>query len=284
MLKHRLLVGVPMAAIALGLFAADRGPYYPGLFVLALLVGIVCVRELRLFVPAAVRPRLAVTTCGVVLVLAANWYGVAARPPDSAMPPSSPWPAVLFTLTAMFLLAATYEVLTFTGDGTATGRLVGTVFAVVYLGVLPAFLIQLRWLPVVGLWAVLATVFVPKVGDIGAYFTGRLLGRHRMTPILSPKKTWEGLAGGLLAAAGTAVGISLAAPTMFSRGQAEAATFGVTIGIVGVIGDLFESLLKRDAQMKDASASIPGFGGALDVIDSVLYAAPVAYLWLTLSH
>ncbi len=278
MLKYRLLVGFPMAAAALGLLLLDTGRDHPGLFVLVMLVAVASVRELRYLIVPAVRPRVWLTTLGVLTVLVANWT----QAPSVFKPVApSPWPAVLLTLTALMLVAATREVLAYAGDGTSTGRLIGTVFALVYLGVLPSFLVQLVWLPVAGPWAVLATIFVPKVCDIGAYFTGRAFGRHPMAPTLSPKKTWEGFAGGLVASAGTAVGIGYAAP-LFPHGPLEAAAFGVVVGTVGVLGDLFESLLKRDAQVKDASAAIPGYGGVLDVIDSILFAAPVAYLWFSL--
>jgi phosphatidate cytidylyltransferase len=119
---------------------------------------------------------------------------------------------------------------------------------------------------------------VPKCNDIGAFFTGTFLGKHKMTPTLSPKKTWEGFVGGMLSGAAAAVGLSFAAP-VFPGGMPEAAAFGLVVGVAGVLGDLAESLIKRDCGTKDASKSIPGFGGVLDVVDSVLFAAPVAYLW-----
>jgi phosphatidate cytidylyltransferase len=100
-----------------------------------------------------------------------------------------------------------------------------------------------------------------------------------MTPVLSPKKTWEGLAGGLVLSALIAVAVNrLVAPVL--RGDGEAALFGLAVGVAGVLGDLAESLIKRDCLKKDASAVVPGFGGVLDVVDSVLFAAPVAYWWL----
>jgi phosphatidate cytidylyltransferase len=122
-------------------------------------------------------------------------------------------------------------------------------------------------------------IFVPKCGDIGAYFTGRALGRHRMAPTLSPKKTWEGVAGGVTASVLAAVGIDRLGPVV-RGGWPSAAGLGAALGIVGIFGDLAESLIKRDAQQKDASQRVPGFGGILDVVDSVVFAAPVAYWWI----
>jgi phosphatidate cytidylyltransferase len=125
-----------------------------------------------------------------------------------------------------------------------------------------------------------------KFTDIGAYFTGSFLGKHKMILWLSPGKTWEGLAGGLLTAAGVGVaGYYLASAydfDLFVNSPVTAAFMGLTLGIVGQFGDLCESLFKRAAGVKDSGALIPQFGGVLDLLDSPLIAAPVAYLWLIL--
>ena len=120
-------------------------------------------------------------------------------------------------------------------------------------------------------------IFVPKCCDIGAYFTGRLFGKHRMAPVLSPKKTWEGFAGGVVASLLMAVVLNRLAPAL--RDDWLALGFGATVGVLGVLGDLAESLIKRDCQQKDASQVMPGFGGVLDVVDSIVFTAPVAYAW-----
>jgi len=123
-----------------------------------------------------------------------------------------------------------------------------------------------------------------KFTDIGAYFGGRALGRHKLIPWLSPGKTWEGLFFGLLTAA--AVGALLARWMDLRRGYElpwwKGAIFGGVIGGIGQLGDLLESLMKRDAEVKDSGSLIPGFGGVLDVIDSPLLAAPFAYLLFSL--
>jgi phosphatidate cytidylyltransferase len=119
-----------------------------------------------------------------------------------------------------------------------------------------------------------------KFTDIGAYFGGRALGRRKLIPWLSPGKTWEGLFFGLLTAA--AVGAVCAVWIDERRGYSmywwKGAIFGAVIGGIGQAGDLLESLMKRDAEVKDSGSLIPGFGGVLDVIDSPLLAAPFAYL------
>src|SRR5262249_24607249 len=146
------------------------------------------------------------------------------------------------------------------------------------------FFDQLRWLYPADLTsgsvALALAIFVPKGGDIGAYGTGRLFGRHPMAPVLSPKKTWEGAAGGLAAAALVAVTIDRLGPVaLLHEDWLLEISFGLTIGLAGMLGDLAESLIKRDCQRKDASHAVPGFGGVLDVVDAVVFAAPPAYGW-----
>jgi phosphatidate cytidylyltransferase len=123
-------------------------------------------------------------------------------------------------------------------------------------------------------------VFVIKSSDIGAYTFGRLFGRHKLAPRVSPGKTWEGLGGAVVFAAV----VSLAFALIFGIMRVWIApVFGATMAVVGQLSDLSESMLKRDAQQKDSSNRVPGFGGILDVIDSPLFAAPCAYLFLAVA-
>ena len=136
--------------------------------------------------------------------------------------------------------------------------------------------------------ALVSLIAVVKMGDIGAYTVGRLIGRHKMAPSISPGKTWEGLAGGLLFSCfGSYLTLGVFAPKLGLE-TANAMpwigwiAYGVAVGAAGVLGDLAESLLKRDARRKDSSDWLPGFGGVLDILDSILGAAPVAYLFWVL--
>lgn len=149
--------------------------------------------------------------------------------------------------------------------------------AIFYVGLLSSFFLALRIES--GPWALLMFIFVVKCCDIGAYTAGSLWGKHKFSPNISPKKTWEGMAGGIVLAVIAAIIFALAADLM---SWWLAVVFAVVFSFVGQLGDLVESLLKRDAERKDASASVPGFGGLLDIIDSPLAAAPFAYLFFTL--
>ncbi|MDQ3438821.1 MAG: phosphatidate cytidylyltransferase [Planctomycetota bacterium] len=159
-------------------------------------------------------------------------------------------------------------------------RMAGTALSTLYLGGLAWFLLALRVKEsdnVIGTTMIIVMILLcVKFTDIGAYFGGRAFGKHKLIFWLSPGKTWEGLFFGMMTA-----GIVGAVCAAFIPGQLrwwQGLIFGVVIGGIGQVGDLLESLMKRDAEVKDSGRSIPGFGGVLDVIDSPLLAAPFAYL------
>ncbi len=158
-------------------------------------------------------------------------------------------------------------------------QIAATLLAVVYLGVgLAAMTMFYLEMGAAGLVLFIAAV---KCTDIGAYFTGSAVGKHKLIPWLSPGKSWEGLGGGLAAGAIAAVIVTLA---MGAEGLGiwQAAVFGLIVGLAGQFGDLCESLLKRSAQVKDSGAVVPEFGGVLDILDSPLLSAPIAYLAIRL--
>jgi len=162
----------------------------------------------------------------------------------------------------------------------AIRRLAGTLLAVAYLGVLGACLLAIRVR--FGVPALVLFLAGVKFADIGAYFTGCFFGRHKLIPWLSPGKTWEGLVGGLIVAAGVTMLLDwlLAGRGNLIMSIGSAGLLGLALGAAGQFGDLCESLMKRDAKVKDSGALVPRFGGVLDIMDSPLMAAPVGYLLL----
>lgn len=158
------------------------------------------------------------------------------------------------------------------------------IFAMVYLGLMLGFLLALRREH--SAWWIVGVIVTTKACDIGAFFTGTLIGRHKLIPWLSPGKTWEGLVGGLLLA--VIVGGALAAASAYLPEQHDHVPLSVGLlcgglfGVVGQFGDLTMSLFKRGAGLKDSSRLLPGMGGVLDVLDSPLMVAPVAFWLLTL--
>jgi phosphatidate cytidylyltransferase len=278
MLRTRLWVGAVLIALTVGVLAVDQWlpPWFPFLLTLVLGLSFASTWELLRLLPANVRPHGMVCALGIAALVAANWL------PHIAGVPPWPWIAGVFGgfVVAVFLV----EMATFREPGHSVARMALAVWMLGYLGLLPSFLAQLRWLPPSlghSTTALALTIFVPKCCDIGAYFTGRAIGRHKMTPVLSPKKTWEGAAGGLVAAMTAAVLLDRFAPAaVLQENIAVELGFGLTVGVAGMLGDLAESLVKRDVQRKDASQAVPGFGGVLDVVDAILFAAPVSYVWV----
>jgi len=158
----------------------------------------------------------------------------------------------------------------------ALSRISATALAVLYLGVGGAMVLTVRLYYGMDLLILfLATI---KATDIGAYFVGSMFGKHALVKHLSPNKSWEGLLGGL--AAGLLVGLGL--HWILDVGWAfwNTLVFALAMGLAGQFGDLCESLLKRSAAVKDSGRLLPEFGGVLDMLDSVLLAAPVALLLL----
>ncbi len=149
-----------------------------------------------------------------------------------------------------------------------------TTFATLYVAVTAAAMGLLRTVPgnPAGWKLVLLTCICIWGGDSGAYYLGSRFGRHRMAPRVSPKKSWEGAAGGVL---GTFVGLWICHAVFFPElGLRAALVLGAVLSVVAPVGDLVESLFKRDAGVKDSSALIPGHGGFLDRTDSLFFAAP----------
>jgi phosphatidate cytidylyltransferase len=163
------------------------------------------------------------------------------------------------------------------GGHQLVGDILATAFAVAYLPVLAALLVLMTFGPD-GRWLALTVIALPVASDTGGYFAGSYFGKHKLAPIVSPKKTWEGLAGS--AALGLIAGIG----AMLLIGNAW--YLGVILALGGVatatLGDLAESTIKRSLGIKDMGSLLPGHGGVLDRVDSVLITIPFAYLvfWL----
>jgi phosphatidate cytidylyltransferase len=284
MLSTRLLVGAILIVLTVGMLVADQHfpEWYPFLFVFVIGLSLAACRELVLLLGPNRAPQVPVCYFGVLVLGLANWL---VHLPERQ---ANPWPMVLAILTGLAVTVFLYEMAFFEGSGRSVERMAVTLWVVLYLGLLPCFFAQLRWLylpagPESGSVSLALAIFVPKGCDVGAYFIGRLLGRHRMAPVLSPKKTWEGATGGLVMAVLATVALDRLGPVaLLKENWLLEIGFGLTLGVAGMLGDLAESLIKRDCQSKDASHAVPGFGGVLDVVDSVIFAAPPAYGWLTL--
>jgi phosphatidate cytidylyltransferase len=192
-------------------------------------------------------------------------------------------PGLLVAVVSVLLLAPTLQL---ADPGAPKGGLTGaavTTLTVLYLGVTTTCLGWLRTLPGDALGWRLVLLFLITIwfGDSGAYYVGKNLGRHRMSPQVSPNKTWEGLAGGVVATFVAAAILKII--LRLELGWLEVVSIGAILAVAAPVGDLIESLIKRDTGVKDSSGLIPGHGGLLDRTDSLLFAAPPVLGYLLLA-
>ena len=184
------------------------------------------------------------------------------------------WPA---TIVIIFIRQFTRE-----NTFEALGGLATTLFGLAYIAALFSYFFYIRTMNAAqGAWLILYLILVTKLGDVGAYAVGNLLGRRVLLPRISPRKTVEGLVGAIVF---SMVAALLAQPLLGGQqifGQRPSPilslALGCILGICGQLGDLAESLLKRDCQVKDSGSLLPGLGGVLDVLDSLLFTAPILY-------
>lgn len=292
-LANRLLASAVLIPLLWALFYADHkffGPSAPVLLLLCEVLGLRAAWEmcqlLRTRSFRVHRPAVLLTTG---LVIASSWWvpmtaeTIETLPCGTALGPV----AVTFALCVMGLLlfaAARYHS---PGDNMET---VGAeILITAYVGLLIAVTAQLRWVAgfVAGYLVIGSMILPAKMGDIGAYTFGRLFGKRKLAPRLSPGKTWAGAVGALVFSAATGwMWLQWATPMFRETWEPPAwwlsLLFGAAMGLTGLLGDLCESLIKRDVGQKDAAPLLPGFGGTLDLIDSPLFAGPTAYLLWTL--
>ncbi len=152
-----------------------------------------------------------------------------------------------------------------------------TVFGIIYICFFLSFIMPIRHMHN-GLNLILIVLLLTKGGDIGGYLFGRKFGRHKFSSF-SPNKTIEGASFALFSSLMIAVGLN-ALPGMRVMPFYLIVPFGLLVGASGIIGDLIESIIKRDMAVKDSSSAIPAFGGLLDILDSLLISIPVAYFFL----
>jgi len=290
LLRWRLILGILLVAVLSLLCWLDLRSDHPGiyLFPLAIIVGLFCAQELLSMFHAGGHRPLAPTLYAAVLItlLSAGVPVFSHHQLEHAA-----WLSIGLAMGLILVLVG--EMLRYRERGTAIINVALAAFAVLYVGGLLGFLVQVRLLPVAGdtqhggMLAFLSLIVVVKFTDTGAYIIGKQYGRNAMAPLLSPGKTWEGTCGGIIFAILAAfvcfgpLARLLGVPSQqgWATWVGSAVIYGLVVGCAGVIGDLAESLLKRDVGVKDSSSWLPGLGGVLDLSDSLLVAAPVAYLW-----
>jgi len=218
-------------------------------------------KNLKIFLPVSI-------IASILFATNRYWQQLIEFPPET----------YLICLSAFVLLALLLYQYICCGTSAVLANCGANYFSILYLGLLSGFYIAIRI--EFGLWPLLMCIFVVKAADIGAYTIGTLFGRHKFSPKISPSKTWEGMGGAIATAIIVAIGFALIFDIMV---WSSAIIFGLAFAFIGQMGDLAESMIKRDAEQKDSASHVPGFGGILDIIDSILVSAPFGYLFFMLS-
>jgi phosphatidate cytidylyltransferase len=313
-LRWRLTLGALLIVGLVALAWQDHSSRVPGAWLMpgAVVLALLATHEvLRLATLTGSKPLQLIAHVGALAVVLSAWMplawnGGAGLPPGNPFAAATPLAVLGVAVLALFVGemwryrppgsdSGVERTAAATSASAATKNLAASVLAVVYVGGMFALLVQLRMF-----WgiAALATLVIPvKLGDTGAYFVGRAFGRRKFAPLLSPSKTLEGAAAQILCAAAASWATFhwlvplLCTPPPETPPSPESppwwATlgFGAVLGAVSILADLAESLLKRDAKVKDSSTWMPGLGGVLDMLDSLLLTAPVAWLfWALVPH
>jgi phosphatidate cytidylyltransferase len=271
MLRWRLLLGTILIAVLVWLCWMDAHAATPGAWLLpvVLAITVLATKEiLDLAATVGMRPIGWLIQVLNLLVVASPWM------PKTDCAWLNVLPSAELCVTLPIFVVFLGEMIRYRKPGGHLGNLAASVLALAYVGLLfrTAVLLRLGW----GIGAMVSWIVVVKMSDTGAYAVGRLIGRHKMSPLISPGKTIEGAFGALaFASLGSWVTFKLLAPEA-SLGYGWL-VYGLLVGMAGILGDLAESLLKRDVGVKDSSTWLPGFGGVLDIVDSLLLSAPIAW-------
>lgn len=270
MLGKRVLVAIILLPI--GLAAIIAGGWYLTALV-AVFMALAAWEYVKLFHAGGLQPAGVLVIGGtLLLVLSRNINGFN----------SAPW-----MISLLVLLSMTYHLLTYErGRDQAGTDFAITVAGIFYIGWIGAYFISLRNLPE-GVWWILVVLPAVWFADSAAYFIGKKFGRHHLSPRLSPKKTWEGYFGGIIVGVLFTAGFTALLQTWAGAGSAitplRGALVGLVMSIFPTLGDLGESMIKRQMGVKDSGKLLPGHGGAFDRIDSWLWAVVIGYymvLWL----
>ncbi len=281
MLRWRLAVSAILIPLLIAIFTIDHkaGASAPYLLALCVLLALRGNWELvQLLKKRSLEVSYPLTMLGSIAVVMAAWWGQWKFAINSLS-------ASMLAYSIVVLLIFLKGCIDFSKPGKSIERMACEMFCVTYIGVLLAVAAQLRWIGKgeAGYLALASVVVAAKCGDIGGYTLGRLFGKTKLVPLLSPGKTRMGAAGAVLGAALGSWGWLHFGPSLFNSNWTPceahwALCYGAIMGVIGLVGDLAESLIKRDVGAKDASNLLPGFGGLLDLLDSVLYSGPAALL------
>lgn len=275
MIKHRVINGAVMISMLVGaLFLPAVGVF----FIIPILAGLMLWEFYALIGDGGVPSfRVLGTVGGLLLILGTGFNYLA-----SAGGEAHDWEGMILAGTLMaVLMRQCFE----KDNRQPVTTIAATLMGVMYIAFLFNFYTKLllQWPDGDGRMLLFYMILIVKVTDISAYTTGCSIGRHKLIPRISPAKTWEGCIGGVLGGLATSMlfwWLAGGAVGPVTLSIADAVILGILLPVTGIIGDLIESMLKRAVGVKDSGRLVRGMGGVLDVLDSLLFAAPVLYVYI----
>jgi len=280
--RRRLVSTLTMWAVVLGTILSGYEQFF---FVTIAGIGLLGLWEYYEMLDRRSIPNFKLTAliCAVVF-FAASFLTFRAHSPDKS------YDFEIAVLLTFLLVVFARQMFQRTRDRNPLETMAYTLFGLLYIVWLFNFLTKIVYLAprgplgeTTGQYYVLYLLLVTKFSDMGAYLVGSMFGRHKLVPHISPHKSWEGLAGAVLMATAGSFGLWLLIPNRLSVfTSTDVAVLGVLLGLGAVIGDLAESIVKRGADAKDSGGLLPGIGGVLDLIDSVLFTAPLLFFYMRL--
>jgi phosphatidate cytidylyltransferase len=269
-------------SISLGIIFSG---YEVAFFVLIGVVGLIALWEFYGMLDHKRLPNFKVTgmICGAVMLCGSFYY-------FSKVGPGHSYDFEMAVLLFFLLTVFTRQMFDSLRDDAPLQTMAYTLFGLLYVLWLFNFITKIVYVvprsptgAVTGQFYCLYLIAITKFSDMGAYLTGSAIGRHQLIPHISPKKTWEGFAGALLFSLLASWGLFKLMPMQLSvLTWTHATILGLLLGFAAVIGDLAESIIKRSTGVKDSGNLLPGIGGALDLIDSLLFTAPLLFFYLRL--
>lgn len=276
--KKRIIRALAIGAVLITLFTTVPCNYLWGLLGMMLFCGFATWEFFGLLEKGGISASKKWGTVSGLIFIAATWFHMTGVLSDALL-----WSILLIAIISNF-----FRILAYPDLRKGLESCMGTILGFVYVPLLWSFMVRLFLCGDLNQpgWAAFYTVFCMKMADSGGYFFGIRFGKHKLAPVISPKKSWEGLWGGILFCA-----IINAVWIKVSGGQLNSAiplTIGhgivlsILIPVVGTIGDLVESMFKRAVNVKDSNTMVHGLGGVLDMTDSVLFAAPMLFAYIEL--
>ncbi|MBN2162155.1 MAG: phosphatidate cytidylyltransferase [Pontiellaceae bacterium] len=283
--KKRIIIGLSIASVLTFLMCVVPSGNLVCLMALLAIGGMATWEFFNLLVSGGMKASRKWGTIAGLLFVAATWVYMLESKETSFFYQHLPPDTVLWTVLLLAVVSVFFRILAYPDMRNGLENALGTLLGVMYVPFLWSFFIRvfLSGDPTEPAWSGFYLLLCTKMADSGGYFIGTRFGKHKLAPVISPKKSWEGLVGGIIFCVTVNIlwlFISKGHLGSFDFSFGDAITLGVLIPIVGTAGDLVESMFKRAVDIKDSNTMVYGLGGILDMIDSILFTAPLLYIYI----